>query len=151
MAMSWGGNAKKYLAIFQDPDQDRIRNELRTFFGPRPEVFLSVYEKMREGSEKGRVFPLTWSWIVFVTVFPWFFYRKMYAAGAMLIVLPIVAGVLLGSTGSGGSMAGMAIARENRLLERFSPSGITVEVVDAAVEEAIRLKPSCNPRHLPIA
>lgn len=99
--LSWFGNQKeKYLAILQAEDQDRIRGDLRTFFGPRAERFLPIYEKFRS-NPKGQ--PFTWNWVVFFTTFPWFFYRKMYATGAAIVLVAVAASVLF-SNSTGGSV-----------------------------------------------
>jgi hypothetical protein len=50
------------------------------------------------------VTPRTWCWPVFFGSFTWFFYRKMYAYGAMLIFLPLVFGYLFGSVGGSTSL-----------------------------------------------
>jgi hypothetical protein len=94
--------AKKaaYLELLDDADQQRVRADLTTFFGPRAEVFLDMYEKMQSGTGRRRTAPISWSWPVFLGSFTWFFYRKMYAYGAIIIILPIILGYLLGSTGS---------------------------------------------------
>lgn len=94
--------AKKaaYLELLDDVDQQRVRADLTTFFGPRAEVFLDSYEKMRSGTGARRTAPKSWSWPVFLGSFTWFFYRKMYAYGAMIIILPIILGYLFGSAGS---------------------------------------------------
>ena len=111
-AWGWLTAAKeRQLAIFRDPDQGRIRNDLRTFFGPRADKFLALYERMRAGAETGRISPMTWSWIVFFTTFPWFFYRKMYAWGATLIVVPIALALLFPSMSGAGMVAFAAIAK----------------------------------------
>src|ERR1043165_6334505 len=89
-AMAWfAGANKKYLALFENADQDRIRSDLRTFFGPRADYYLSIYEKMRTQASGGQAFVWTWHWSVFLTTFPWFFYRKMYAMGAAVILVLI--------------------------------------------------------------
>jgi len=93
--------AKKaaYLDLMDEVDQTRVQADLATFFGPRAEVFLDTYEKMRSATGTQRKQPRTWSWPVFLGSFTWFFYRKMYAYGAMMIILPIVLGYLFGSAG----------------------------------------------------
>ena len=94
--------AKKaaYLELLDDVDQQRVRLDLTTFFGPRAEVFLDTYEKMRSGTGTRRTAPMTWNWPAFLGSFTWFFYRKMYLYGAMIIILPIILGYLFGSAGS---------------------------------------------------
>jgi hypothetical protein len=89
-----------HLELLDDVDQARVRANLTTFFGPRAETFLDIYETMRSGTGGRRARPVTWSWPVFLGSFTWFFYRKMYAYGAMIVILPIVLGYLFGSAGS---------------------------------------------------
>jgi hypothetical protein len=97
-----GPRARKpsYLDLMDEVDQRRVRADLATFFGPRADVFLDTYEKMRSATGMRRRSPKTWSWPVFLGSFTWFFYRKMYAYGAMIIILPLVLGYLIGSAGS---------------------------------------------------
>jgi len=97
---------KSYATLFQRADQNRIREDLRDFFEPRADKYLAIYEKMRASN---RTYVTSWNWIVFLTTFPWFFYRKMYLAGAALIFLPILAGYLFGLTGNAGAMAGVSV------------------------------------------
>jgi len=89
-----------YLDLMDEVDQARVRADLATFFGPRADLFLNTYEKMRSASGGRRRSPRTWNWPVFFGSFTWFFYRKMYAYGAMIIIMPIVLGYLFGSAGS---------------------------------------------------
>jgi hypothetical protein len=89
-----------YLDLMDEVDQRRVRADLATFFGPRADVFLDTYEKMRSATGTRRTLPKTWSWPVFLGSFTWFFYRKMYAYGALIIILPLVLGYLIGSAGS---------------------------------------------------
>jgi hypothetical protein len=93
--------AKKtaYLDLMDEVDQTRVQADLATFFGPRADVFFDTYEKMRSETGARRRSPKTWSWPVFLGSFTWFFYRKMYVYGAMMIILPIVLGYLFGSAG----------------------------------------------------
>jgi hypothetical protein len=92
--------AKKtsYLQLFDDPDQERVRADLSEFFGPRAEIYLAVYDKMREAPAAKRMVTRSWSWPVLLGAFTWFFYRKMYAYGASLIIAPIILGYLFGGT-----------------------------------------------------
>jgi hypothetical protein len=92
--------ARKAAELLDEVDQQRVYADLTTFFGLRAEVFLDTYEKMRSGTGARRTAPKSWSWPVFLGSFTWFFYRKMYAYGAMIIILPIILGYLFGSAGS---------------------------------------------------
>jgi hypothetical protein len=90
-----------YLALLDDADQDRLRDDLTTFFGPRAEAYLAIYEKMRAAPPAKRVMTRSWSWPVLFGSFTWFFYRKMYGYGALLTLGPIIASYLFGGTGGG--------------------------------------------------
>lgn len=98
---SFAQRKEKFLALFQEANQERVRADLRTFFGPNADVYLETFDKMR--AREGKL-PMTWHWTAFLTVFPWFFYRKMYSLGALLILIPVVLS-LLGLTGGGGALA----------------------------------------------
>jgi len=84
------------------PDQLRIRAELTEFFGPRAEVYLETYEKMRGGTEKNQYMVFTWSWPVFLGSFVWFFYRKLHLYGAFMVLMPIALSYVTGATAAGG-------------------------------------------------
>jgi hypothetical protein len=86
------------LALLDDPDQERVRAELTTFFGPRAEAYLNVYEQMRDRVPR-TAFVMTWGWPVFLGAFIWPFYRKMYTMGAVMILVPIVLGLVLSGAG----------------------------------------------------
>jgi hypothetical protein len=88
-----------YRDLFDAADQWRIRADLETFFGPNADAFLATYEKMRMSTGARRSMPRSWNWPVLLGSFTWFFYRKMYAYGAMLIFLLMLFGYLFGSAG----------------------------------------------------
>ena len=93
----------KYSELFDAYDQTRVRADLTTFFGPNADVFLATYEKMRAQPPLRRLSARTWSWPVFLGSFTWFFYRKMYGYGAIVIFLPLIFSYLFGSVGAGMS------------------------------------------------
>lgn len=82
-------------------DQWRVRADLKTFFGPGADTYLQVYDKMRAADPNRRLSVRTWSWPVFLGAFTWFFYRKLYTYGAMVIFLPVVISYLFGQIGGG--------------------------------------------------
>jgi hypothetical protein len=92
-------------AVFQRPDQDRVREDLSAYFGPRAEKYLGIYERMRAGETRFS----SPNWIVLVTGFPWYFYRKMYITGTLLIFLPPLLSYLFGLTGNAGIAAGLCV------------------------------------------
>lgn len=97
------------LRVLDREDQDRVRDELAAFFGPRAEIFLEVYDKMRRRKGARRLVAYGWSWSVFVAGYPWFFYRKMYGVGAFLILVPFGINYLAGGAGMVGITGGFAL------------------------------------------
>jgi hypothetical protein len=105
------GKSKQLLPLLSDPDQERIRGDLATFFGPRADRYLKVYEKLRADPSMGWFYLPGWSWAVFFGSFVWFFYRKQYLAGAAAILVPITLSLLFGVAGTTGvAIAFAAIA-----------------------------------------
>jgi hypothetical protein len=94
---------------FDAPDQYRVRTELATFFGPNAHVYIDMYDKMRAGD--GSWACRSWSWPIFFGSFSWFFYRKMYGAGAVMLFVPMILSYLLGSTGAGASIFFAMVAK----------------------------------------
>jgi hypothetical protein len=102
---------RDYSALFQRADQDRIHDDLRAYFGPRADKYLAIYEKMRTSNKS---YVTSWNWVVFFTTFPWYFYRKMYVTGSLLIFLPALASYLLGIAGNAGLGAALAISANSQ-------------------------------------
>lgn len=96
--------ANPSLALFDSPDQEQVIADLTTFFGPKAERFLALYEKMRQKPAKKRLSVSSWNWGVFLLSFVWFFYRKQYLFGAVVLLTPIVLGLLLGNIGSASAV-----------------------------------------------
>ena len=77
--------------------------DLRLCLGSNATPYVHYWERARASSS-----PLVWSWNWWGLLFPvpWLFYRKLWAIGAALILLPMLLDAVLGS----GSKAGMALA-----------------------------------------
>jgi len=88
-----------YQYLLSAGDQAGVRADLTTFFGPRADVYLDTYQKIWSGARTGHTSPRTWSWPVFLGSFTWFFYRKIYAYGAIVILIPVVFSYLFGIFG----------------------------------------------------
>jgi hypothetical protein len=95
--------------LFDAPDQSRVRAELAAFFGPNAGVYVDTYDKMRA---EGKSITRTWSWPVFFGSFVWFFYRKMYGPGALVLFLPMLLKYLIGGM-SIGSIVVFAISAKS--------------------------------------
>ncbi len=73
-----------------------VRSDLVRFFGPRHLAFLRFYERTLQVPSKRRLLVRSWSWPAFFLGFAWFFYRKMYVAGAAWFFVPVILSVLGG-------------------------------------------------------
>lgn len=72
--------------------------DVAAYIGPHAEGFRRVWEKQRTAfAEKG--YGITWSfcWPVFFLSFVWFFYRKQWLLGAVIIIIPTVFVILFPS------------------------------------------------------
>jgi len=100
------------LALFDRVDQASLRQDLAAFFGPDGEAYLDTYEKMRASTRRNHAV-LAWSWPVFFLFFAWFFYRKQYALGVVLLVVPLALAVVLGSGSSALAIVAATVAKPN--------------------------------------
>jgi len=99
----------RMMDLLESADQDRVRADLRAFFGPRADAFLGTYETMRRGLNGPRLYVRSWCWPGFFCAFAWFFYRKRYAEGAILVLLPLLTRMLFGLTFGVGAWAAFAV------------------------------------------
>ena len=127
-------------AFLQDPDQAARRQELATFFGPRPDKFLKVYDNMAAIANRA---PGTrpkftafgnFCWPAFFLGPIWMFYRKMWVWASIVTAiffifsfLPIPRGAGIGLGAAIGSFGAtlyvtQAISAVTRL--RGKPSQI---------------------------
>lgn len=82
-------------------------DELAAFIGPNAHRFQKTWENYSAllNGEKRALF--SWCWPGFLFGFAWFFYRKQWLAGGVLLVIPIILAMLSSST---AGMSGMAVA-----------------------------------------
>lgn len=90
------GNGNSTSSLFDSPDQERAVADLTTFFGPRGEKFLRLYERMGKWSPRKRGLVRSWNWAVFFLNFIWFFYRRQYIIGILFISVPLILFTLFG-------------------------------------------------------
>jgi Protein of unknown function (DUF2628) len=87
---------------------DTTWEDIATYIGPNAERFRTAWEKQRAAIlKKGHGITWGFCWPVFFLSYVWFFYRKQWLIGAMLIVVPIVIAFLF-PTAEGG-FGGLAI------------------------------------------
>ncbi len=101
-------NIKNRRERLQEIWADTPWEDVAAFIGPNAERFRPVWEKQR-GMILKKGHGLTWSfsWPTFFLSYVWFFYRKQWLIGGMLIVLPVVL-IFLFPTATGG-LGGLAI------------------------------------------
>jgi hypothetical protein len=85
--------------------------EIATFIGPNADRFHGAWEATRAKVATGRggiAFGFCWPALLFG--FAWFFYRRMWAAGLALLVVPVVLGFFFDMRGGGiGVMVATAL------------------------------------------
>jgi hypothetical protein len=108
--------------FLNDPDQPGRRAELSTFFGPHPEGFLAVYDRMfalahRPPAQRRRLSDSISPWVgngfcapAFFLGFVWFYYRRMWAWATAFVVVMILLEWVPGTSRLGLVLAiGMAL------------------------------------------
>lgn len=87
----------------------------RDLHRPNARRFERVWAKLRgQSMAKGAGFAQSWCWPALVFGFAWFFYRKLWAMGAVLLILPIVLGYFLSAHGGAiGISAASTILAKN--------------------------------------
>ena len=70
--------------------------EVAAFLGPNAHRFEGAWAKTRDKmAERGAGIAWSWSWPALLFSFGWFFYRRQWAIGAVLLILPIALALLL--------------------------------------------------------
>ncbi len=89
-------NRYTYDNIYDDTDLGVDEHELRCFIGENSEACIKRFKKMKFGGSKA-----SWNWPVFLfscllnIPFVWFFYRKMYKVGTILLVVTVVLNMII--------------------------------------------------------
>ncbi|HEX9933219.1 MAG TPA: hypothetical protein VGB08_10295 [Allosphingosinicella sp.] len=84
-------------------------DEIASFAGPNADRFRPAWEKSRARLFEGRgAMALGFCWPALLFSFAWFFYRKMWLFGGLLLVLPVLLAFIF-ETRAGGSI-GMGVA-----------------------------------------
>jgi len=96
--------------VYQDriSDQAKARPpvgeaDLRLYLGPNADSYVHYRDRARAGS---RPFLWHWNWWGFLFPVPWLFYRKLWAVGVALVLLPVLLDALYGF----GTQMGIALA-----------------------------------------
>lgn len=103
-AFDFAGQKARSLRLWEETGWD----DLARFIGPNAESFRGAWEATRAKTLGGRGgIAFAFCWPAFLFGFAWFLYRKMWAFGLLLLVLPVMLGFIFESLG--GSI-GMAVA-----------------------------------------
>ncbi len=78
-------------------------DDLRLYLGPNPGPYVVYWERARKS---GHPFVWGWNWWGLLFPIPWLFYRKIWAVGAAVVMLPVLLDAMLGF----GSEAGIILA-----------------------------------------
>jgi len=98
------GSESQTEAIEDSPSLGTMSDDLKAFIGPNADKFAKVWVKM--GTTK-KPSAIGWSWPAFLLGFVWFLYRKMYIAGGLLLLIPMVLALMFPDN-NGGSI-GLAV------------------------------------------
>jgi len=102
-------NVKARKGELQAAWSDTPWEDIAAYIGPNAERFRSAWEKQRTLIlTKGSGFGWTFCWPALVLSYVWFFYRKQWALGSILLVLPAV--ITVAYPAAAGGLAGMGIA-----------------------------------------
>lgn len=77
--------------------------DLRLYLGPNPEPYVAFWDRARASIHP---FVWSWNWWGFLFPVPWLFYRKLWAVGSAVVLLP----ALLDALSDFGSKAGIGLA-----------------------------------------
>lgn len=91
--------------------------DVAAFIGPNAQRFEPTFGKLKPISvERPGKLVLGWCWPAFLFGFAWFLYRKMYAAGISLLLIPIGLSLIFGSAGGGAAGFHVAISMFSKSL-----------------------------------
>jgi len=97
--------------------------EVAAYIGPNADKFRSTWEKQRNFALAQSSGKIAWSfcWPAFLLSFAWFFYRKQWFIGAMLIVVPVVLSYFTSAGGSVGVGLVLACMAKSAYLQDAMP------------------------------
>ena len=97
--------------------------DVAAFVGPNAEQFRGVWDKQKAMALAGRGgLALSLSWPALLFSFAWFFYRKMWLNGALLIIIPSVLTSIFSIPGPAFGSSRFPAFSQGSFPERCSPS-----------------------------
>ncbi|WP_380787593.1 DUF2628 domain-containing protein [Sphingomonas sp. R86521] len=102
------------IAAWANSDWDDVAR----FIGPNAERFASAWEKARtKMTTAGGGLTFTWCWPALFFGFAWFLYRKQWAVGVVLIILPLVIGYFFSVSAGGGAAIFIAMIAKSTIAQ----------------------------------
>jgi hypothetical protein len=111
-------------------------DDLRLYLGPNPGPYVAYWESARAS---GHPFVWGWNWWGLLFPVPWLFYRKIWAVGAAVVLLPVLLDAVLGF----GSEAGIGLAAliaaggKALVIERAERKSKSVDALGLLSQESI--------------
>lgn len=136
-ALDFAGNRAWTKAVWAASEWD----DVAAYIGPTAERYRRSWETMRDKvASGGAPSVLGFHWTALFFGFAWYFSRKMWAIGLLLLIVPLALGTVIDSTGAfiGITIAGAIIARSlylqqatSRIAEVKAAGGGSAEIAAA--------------------
>lgn len=109
---------------------------LRLYLGRNPGPYVAFWERAHTSSH-----PFVWSWNWWGLLFPlpWLFYRKLWAVGAAVVLLPVLLDALIGFGSKAGFVLAALVAAGGKplVVERAERKIRTIDALGLLSQESI--------------
>jgi hypothetical protein len=111
-------------------------DDLRLYLGRNPGPYMAFWERARAS---GHPFVWSWNWWGLLFPLPWLFYRKIWAVGAAVVLLPVLLDAMIGiGPGAGIALAALVAAGGKPLVvERAERKVRTIDALGLLSQESI--------------
>ncbi len=110
--------------------------DLRLYLGENSEPYIALWERIRAS---GHPFIWSWNWWAALFPIPWLFYRKLWATGAALVLLPVLLDAMIGFGSKAGLVMAALVAAIGKplVIERAERKVRTVNALDLLSQQSI--------------
>lgn len=119
------------------PREEVLReDDLRLYLGPNPRPYVAYWERARKS---GHPFVWGWNWWGLLFPIPWLFYRKIWAVGAAVVMLPVLLDAMLGFGSEAGILLATLIAAGGKALviERAERKSRAIDALGLLSQDSI--------------
>ena len=119
------------------PAREALReDDLRLYLGPNPRPYVAYWERARRS---GHPFVWGWNWWGLLFPIPWLFYRKIWAVGAAVVMLPVLLDAMLGFGSEAGIILATLIAAGGKALviERAERKSQAIDALGLLTQDSI--------------